>query len=220
MTVAVKLCGIASREAAEAVKRERCAFAGFVFFPRSPRCVTPEQAAELAALLGAETKTVAVLVDPTDADIASVFSVFKPDYLQLHGSETPARAGELRARFGCAIIKAVKVQTGDDIAAAAVHAAEADYLLFDAKQPELPGMSMLPGGNGLAFDWPLLAKRRFDKPWFLSGGLSAENVEEAVRTSGAALVDASSSMEIHPGVKTPRLIHQFCEAARRAGAAA
>jgi phosphoribosylanthranilate isomerase len=213
MTVSIKICGLTDEVSVKAVIDVRADYAGFVYFPASPRHITLEKAAELKSLLPASIKSVSVLVDPDDALLAQVFSVLKPDYVQLHGKESPARLQDIRnAHPAAKIIKALKIRTSDDVAQAASFKAVADMLLFDAKAPELPGM--LPGGNGLSFDWALLKNREFPLPWMLSGGLNIENVADAVRQSGAHMVDISSGVERAPGVKDPALIKAFTDKAR------
>jgi phosphoribosylanthranilate isomerase len=214
MTVAVKICGLTSEQAVRATIADRASFAGFVYFPASPRHLELPRASSLRALLPPNLPAVSVLVDADDALIGNIISTVKPDYLQLHGKETPERVRVIKSKFpGIKLIKAVSVSASDDVARALGYDA-ADMLLFDARPPELPGM--LPGGNGLSFDWQLLKNRQFPKPWMLSGGLNADNVAEAVRLSGAAAVDVSSSIESSPGVKDPDLIHAFINAARAA----
>lgn len=206
MSRRVKICGLSTEEAVLAASTAD--FIGFVFFPRSPRNVTPELAARLSTL-APKVPAVAVTVDMPNAEIQAMLKYFRPAYLQLHGKETPERVQEVKTRFGIPIIKAISVESGDDIAKAHAYESAADMLLFDAKVPK-----GLPGGNGLAFDWQLLANREFGKPWFLSGGLSADNVEEALRISGAGLVDVSSGLETAPGVKSPELIKAFIRKAK------
>ncbi|NDF11233.1 MAG: phosphoribosylanthranilate isomerase [Proteobacteria bacterium] len=157
-------------------------------------------------------KKVAVMVDPTDAQIRDILAVFRPDYIQLHGSETPERVRDIRASFSIPIIKAFKVRSADDVSEWGKYSKVADMMLFDARAPE----SALPGGNGLAFDWNLIKNRRITSPWLLSGGLNATNVAEAIRVSGAKMVDVSSSIESSPGVKDPALIKEFIEAVKKA----
>lgn len=209
--VSIKICGITSTEAVEAAIKAGTDYLGFVFFQKSPRNVSAEQAASLSKGLPASVKTVAVCVDSSDRALEGMLVGFAPDYLQLHGQETEARVVEIKQRFGVPVIKAIAVRNGDDIARGMRYSKVADMLLFDAKAPET---SVLPGGNGLAFDWNLLAGRSFDIPWMLSGGLNAENVKEAISLSGAKIVDVSSSVEIRPGVKSPALIEAFIHSAK------
>ncbi|MCB2081646.1 MAG: phosphoribosylanthranilate isomerase, partial [Rickettsiales bacterium] len=181
MSVQAKLCGLTSAAAVEASVKAGSAYAGFVFFDKSPRNVTPVQAAKLAADIPQEIQTVAVLVNPQDEVLDMLLQTFRPAFLQLHGDESPERVNTIRKQTGAKIIKALKVHAADDVARAGAYSAVADMLLFDAKAPE----AALPGGNGLAFDWALLRHREFALPWFLSGGLHAGNVAEAVQKTGA-----------------------------------
>jgi phosphoribosylanthranilate isomerase len=215
MPAAIKICGLTDASAVAAVAAAGSAYAGFVFFPSSPRHVTLARARELKALLPAAIHSVSVLVDPDNALLQQVQSVLSPHYIQLHGAETPARMAEIRQLFPTfKIIKALKIRSSDDVAQSMRYTAHADMLMFDAKPPELPGM--LPGGNGLSFDWALLKGRTFPLPWMLSGGLNAGNVAEALRQTGAAMVDVSSGVESSPGVKDAALIHAFTAAVRAA----
>lgn len=200
MPVRAKLCGLRTPEVVQAAVAAGAAFVGFVFYPKSPRHVTPAQAAVLAP---EHVPAVAVLVDPTDTEITDILAHFHPGFLQLHGAEMPTRVAEIRARFGVPIIKAFSVRTADDFTPVADYAPHAEYFLFDAKG------EALPGGNGVAFDWNILRGKSFARPWFLSGGLNAENIAEAVRVTGATLVDVSSGIESAPGVKDIAKIHAF-----------
>jgi len=215
MPVAIKICGLTDIQAVRAVTDARADYVGFVYFAGSPRHIELSRAAELKALLPATIRSVSVLVDPDDGLLEQVQSQLAPDYVQLHGKETPQRLHAIRQRFpAIKIIKALRIRTADDVAQAMHFTPHADMLLFDAKPPELPGM--LPGGNGLAFDWALLRNREFALPWFLSGGLQPDNAAEAIRRTGAAIVDVSSGVERAPGVKDAALIHDFVKAARSA----
>ncbi len=206
MTPQVKICGLTT--AAGVAAASGADYLGFIFFPASPRNLMPAQAAGLAK--GVSQPTVAVMVDPDDTLLDTIFAEFKPHYIQLHGNESPARVAQIKSAFKTPVIKAFKIRTGDDVAKAHAYEKAADMLMFDAKAPE-----GLPGGNGLSFDWKLLAGRSFGRPWFLSGGLNADNVEEALRISGAAMVDVSSSVESEPGVKDPALVRGFIEQVKR-----
>ncbi len=208
MSVEVKICGLNSREAVAAAVAGGARFVGFVFYPPSPRHVTPNEAAALVAGAPAGVARVGLFVDADDAAIEAALAAIELDMLQLHGRETPERVGAIKARFGRTVMKAVPVAGASDLAAAADHLAAADWLLFDAKPP--PHMTgALPGGNALSFDWRLLAGRRWPKPWMLSGGLNAANLGEAVRISGAHVVDVSSGVEDGPGRKSPHKIAEF-----------
>jgi phosphoribosylanthranilate isomerase len=212
MAVAVKICGVASEDAVAAAVEGGAAYLGFVFYPPSPRAVTPQRAARLCIGVPAGVARVGLFVDADDAAIAAVVDAVPLDMLQLHGHESTERVAEARARFGCQIIKAIAIATEDDIRAAASYEEAADLLLFDAKPPRRP--DVLPGGNGLAFDWGLLTGRSWRRPWMLSGGLTTELLPEAVRISNAAIVDVSSGVEAHPGRKDPDKIRAFLAAAR------
>lgn len=213
MAIEVKICGINSSEAAKAAARSGADFVGFVFYADSPRNVTPEQAAAIAGALPPHVKKVAVFVDADDETIAGVLVKLRFNMLQLHGDETPARAAAVKARFGLPVMKAIKLAAASDLKAARGYYKAADRLLFDAKPPaETPGA--LPGGNALAFDWELLRGYASLVPWMLSGGLTPENVAEAIRISGAKAVDVSSGVEDRPGHKDAAKIARFIAAAR------
>jgi phosphoribosylanthranilate isomerase len=212
MTVAAKICGLSSEAAVAAAIAGGAAYVGFVFYPPSPRAVSPARAGELCAAMPAGVKRVALLVDAGDAAIARVLDAAPIDILQFHGAETPERVAEAKRRFGLAVMKVISVSGPDDVAAAARYEEVADLLLFDAKPPRRA--DALPGGNGLAFDWWLIAGRKWRLPWMLSGGLTAELLPEAVRISGATAVDVSSGVERRPGDKDPDKIRAFLEVAR------
>ncbi|MBC2662616.1 phosphoribosylanthranilate isomerase [Novosphingobium flavum] len=208
--VAIKICGVTTPGAVDSAIRARADHVGFVFFPPSPRALTPREAATLGARAAGRIGRVGLFVDATDALIAEAVGAAGLDALQLHGEESPARAAELRARHGLPVWKAVPVASAADIDRAAAYLGAADLVLFDAKTPK----GTLPGGMGLAFDWSLLSGWRNRAPWGLAGGLAPGNVAEAVRLTGAPLVDTSSGVETAPGVKDPALIAAFCAAAR------
>jgi phosphoribosylanthranilate isomerase len=210
MTVAVKICGLNTPEAVAAAATAD--YAGFVFFPRSPRHVGPEQAGALAAALPASARRVAVTVDADDTLIAAIMGALRPDLIQLHGRETPQRARDLAARFGVGTIKAFAIADPGDLDATVAYADAVDWFLFDAKPPARAGA--LPGGNAASFDWRMLAGRMMPRPWFLSGGLDADNVRAAMTASGARAVDVSSGVEASPGRKDPARVAAFLRAAR------
>ena len=213
MPVKVKICGIKTPEALQAALAARADLIGLVFYPPSPRSLAPEVAAELAELARGHATIVALIVDADDALIERIVRAVDPDMLQLHGAETPERIAEITRRWGKPVIKAVKVETGTDAAQALTYAGVAQLILFDAKAPkDLAGA--LPGGNGLAFDWHLLDGVKDDVPFMLSGGLTPENVGDAIAATGATVVDVSSGVETAPGVKSPDLIRRFIDAAR------
>jgi phosphoribosylanthranilate isomerase len=208
-----KICGLSTPETMSAALAHGAAYVGFMFFEKSPRYVTPEAAARLAAPARGRAKTVAVVVDPSDALLREIAEALRPDFIQLHGRETPARVREAAMRTGAGAIKVIPVGEEGDLRRIAEFEAVADHVMLDTKAP--PGAS-LPGGNGVAFDWSLTAGRRFLRPWFLAGGLDPYNVTEAVRLSGAPIVDVSSGVERGAGLKDPSLIEAFLAAARRA----
>lgn len=208
----VKICGLTSPQDMDAVAQAGAHYAGLNFFAKSPRYVSPDQAREIALAAPVGVAKVALFVNADDAQIDAVMERVPLDFLQLHGQETPERLAELRARHGLPIIKAVGVAGKDDLAALDLYAAAADMLLVDAKPPK---DAVLPGGNGLAFDWRLIANRRWTLPWMLAGGLTPANVAEAIGLTGAAQVDAASGVESAPGVKDAGLIANFVAATRR-----
>jgi phosphoribosylanthranilate isomerase len=212
MTVDAKICGINSHRALAAAVEGGAAFVGFVFYPPSPRYLTPAQAASVAVEAPAQIRKVGVFVDVPDRDLDLALERVALDMLQLHGRESPARVAEIRARYGLPVIKAIPVAAEDDLGAVADYAGAADWLMFDAKPPR--NQSSLPGGNAARFDWTLLQGLDVPLPWFLSGGLDADNVAEAVRITGAQHVDVSSGVEIKPGDKDPARIRAFLEAVR------
>jgi phosphoribosylanthranilate isomerase len=209
-----KICGLSTPETVRAALDGGASHLGFVFFAKSPRNLAPDAAARLAPPARAKrVPTVAVTVDPDNALLDQLAATLKPEFIQLHGKETPARAREIGERTGAGIIKALSISTAHDLDAAKAYEDVIAHLMFDAKPPE---DSELPGGVGASFDWTLLMGRRFRKPWFLAGGLDPWNVVDAVRLSGATLVDVSSGVERGPGIKDPSLISAFLEAVRRA----
>lgn len=184
---------------------------GFVFHQASPRALGPDSAAQLARLLPTLTRAVGLFVDAADDDLESVISRVPLDMLQLHGQEPPRRVAQIRARFDIPVMKAIRIATAADLVPLADYEAAADWILFDAKPP--PKVASLPGGTGIAFDWRLLKGVKIAKPWMLAGGLTAENLAEAVAESGARMVDVSSGVEDRPGVKSPERIRAFLAAA-------
>ena len=213
MAVEVKICGLSTRETAEAALAAGADLIGLVFFPKSPRNVTLEQAAGLAALARGRAKVVALVVDADDQLLSDIAREVQPDFIQAHGGETPQRVAGIERLTGKPVIKAIRVKDAGDIAAAAAFSSVASLILYDAKAPETLG-SALPGGNGHAFDWALLEGE--SRPAFmLAGGLTPDNVADAIRVTGAPMVDVSSGVETAPGVKDPGLIRKFIEAAKR-----
>jgi len=215
VTVLVKICGLNDPAAVRAVAEAGADMVGFMFYPKSPRAVTPERAVELARDLPDGIVRVAVLVDPDDALVDAVTGTGVIDMLQLHGRETPGRVAEIKARTGLPVMKVLAVADQADVAAAAVYDGVADRIMFDARPPkDMAGA--LPGGNALSFDWRLLEGLRLATPWTLAGGLTADNVAEAVRLTGAGSVDTSSGVEDRPGVKNSGKIRAFVAAAKAA----
>jgi phosphoribosylanthranilate isomerase len=205
--VQVKICGINSVEAADAAVRAGADFAGLVFYKKSPRNIAPAVGARLADQLRNRVKVVALFVDAGDDELHHAIGIVRPDFLQLHGCETPERAAAIHSRFGVPVVKAVPVADADDLKNIRAYEDVADMLLFDAK-------GATPGGNGAAFDWQLLRGRSFMRPWFLAGGLNAGNVARAIQATGAQGVDVSSGVETVPGVKDARMIREFVSEAR------
>jgi len=210
MAVEVKICGVGTEKALAAAIEAGADYVGFVFFPNSPRHVSLETARRLSECARGHIRVVALLVDPADEDLDSILSAVDPDIIQLHGAETPERVAEIRIRAARPVLKAVKVATAADIVAASAFPA-ADMFLFDAKPAK---NAALPGGNGIPFDWPLLAQTPLDRPFMLSGGLTAENIAEAIRITAPQAVDTSSGVEVAPGKKDPAAIRRFIQAAK------
>ncbi|MFA7596945.1 MAG: phosphoribosylanthranilate isomerase [Novosphingobium sp.] len=208
----IKICGITTAEALEAVITAQARHAGFVFYPPSPRHLTPSEAAKLAARAGTRIGKVGLFVDADDLEIAEAVHAARLDAIQLHGNETPERAARIKARFGKPVWKALPVACAADVDRALAYREAADLILFDAKTPK----GALPGGMGLAFDWSLLGGYRAAVNWGLAGGLNPENVADAIRITGTPLVDTSSGVESAPGVKDLDRIAAFCRAARAA----
>lgn len=216
MTVRAKICGLNDPTAVEAAVEGGAAFVGFVFYPPSPRAVTADRAAELAAHVPAAVGKVGLFVNAGDDEIDAVLAMTPLDMLQLHGSESPERVAELRRRTGLKVMKVFKLAGPEDLEPVPAWYDVADWLMFDAKPPK-DMKNALPGGNALAFDWLLLKDWEFPLPWMLAGGLHAGNVAEAVRLSGARYVDTSSGVEDKPGVKNPDRIRDFLKAVAAAG---
>ncbi len=209
--IRVKICGLTAPDHVRAAVDAGTGYVGFVFFPKSPRHVEPQTAATLAQQVPAGVAKVALTVNATDEDLDHILSIVPLDMLQLHGKESPERVQQVRDRFGLPVMKAIGVAEAEDLAAIDLYSDVADQLLIDAKPPR---NAELPGGNGLSFDWRLLAGRKYwRRPWMLAGGLTPDNVAEAVRMTGAQQVDVSSGVESSPGVKDAGLIRAFIDAA-------
>jgi phosphoribosylanthranilate isomerase len=217
MSSMVKICGLNSLEALDAALGAGADMVGLVRFARSPRHLDLVQGRALSARARGKALRVALVVDPDDQALADTVEAFDPDLLQLHGSETPQRVAEIRARFGRPVMKAVGIADAADLAALEAYAAVADRLLVDAKPPATG--EALPGGNGLTFDWRLIAGLDPGKPVMLSGGLDPGNVAAAIALTRVSAVDVSSGVERRPGEKDPDKIEAFVKAARAAFAA-
>jgi phosphoribosylanthranilate isomerase len=211
MSTQVKICGLKTEAALEAALAHGADYVGLVFFPPSPRSIDPEKAKPLATKARGRAKVVALLVDPEDALIDAVVKLVEPDMLQLHGEETAERAVAVRRRWDLPVIKAIKVATANGARLALNYRAMVDYILFDARPPE---GATRPGGHGAAFDWSLLNGVKEHVPYILSGGLTPDNVADAIRTTRAPIVDVSSGVESSPGEKDLALIQRFLQAAK------
>ncbi|WP_405405292.1 phosphoribosylanthranilate isomerase [Paracoccus sp. Ld10] len=207
----VKICGLSDPRHVAAAVDAGARFLGFVFYPKSPRAVTADEAALLFADVPVGVARVGLFVDPSDDLLSDVLAVAGLDIIQLHGHETVERVAEVKTLTGLPVMKAVGLSGPADLPQLMDYSLVADMLLVDAKPP---ANADLPGGNGLAFDWRLLVGRHWLRPWMLAGGLTPANVAEAVRLTGAAVVDVSSGVESAPGVKDVALIRAFVEAAR------
>lgn len=213
MDVRVKICGLREEAHVAAAVEAGARYVGFVFFAKSPRNVTVEVAARLAATVPPGVAKVALVVDATDTALDSIVAAVPLDMLQLHGQESPERVAGIRARYGLPVMKAVGIAGPEDVEKIALYGKVADQILADAKAPK---GAAVPGGNGLSFDWTLIARKYWPCPWMLAGGLTPENVAEAIRLTGAQQVDVSSGVEIAPGVKDAALIRAFVAAAQAA----
>ena len=209
--VRVKICGLRSASDVHAAVAAGARYLGFVFFQKSPRHLEIAQARDLAIEVPPGVAKVALVVNASDAELDAICAAVPLDMLQLHGSESPARVAEIRARYGLPVMKALGVAEAGDLLGIAAYEAVADQILLDAKAPK---GAALPGGNGLAFDWQLIAGRDWKKPWMLAGGLAPENVAQAIKLTGARQVDVSSGVESAPGIKDGDLIRAFLAATR------
>lgn len=208
----LKICGLTTPDALTASLDAGADMVGFVFFSPSPRNLSLDQARQLAGEVDGRAQKVALTVDAGDAELERIIAAMAPDWLQLHGRETPESVARVRARFGLPVMKAIGLSVAGDLAHAAAYEAVADRLLFDAKPPP---DAKLPGGNGLPFDWTLLLDRK-DRDWMLSGGLTPQTVAEAIRLLDPPGIDVSSGVERAPGIKDPELIRRFIAQARGA----
>lgn len=208
--VRVKICGLKTPGDVAAVAAAGAGYAGFNFFPRSPRYVTPAEARALAVEAPEGLCKVALVVDADDATLDGIVGQVPLDMLQLHGHETPARVTEIKARYGLPVMKVIGVAEEADLADLLDYQLVSDQILVDAKAPK---GAVLPGGNGMTFDWRLLVGRKWLKPWMLAGGLTPDNVAQAVRLTGARQVDVASGVESALGVKDAAKIAAFVAAA-------
>lgn len=209
-SVAVKICGLKTPADVDAAARAGARYGGFVFFAKSPRHLEIPAARDLAIQAPIGLAKVALVVNADDAFLDTLTDQVPLDMLQLHGSETPQRVTEIRTRFGLPVMKAVGIASQEDLAALEDYEAVADQILVDAKPPK---DGVLPGGNGLSFDWRLIAGRTWSRPWMLAGGLTPENVATAISATNASQVDVSSGVESAPGQKDATAIAAFCQAA-------
>lgn len=207
--VDIKICGLSTIAGIDAALKGGASHIGFMHFAKSPRHVVPEKLAQIAERVPAHVKRVSILVDPDDMIVDTLIAAGGIQVLQLHGHETPARVAALRARTGLEVWKVIPVKTAADLAAGTSYAGAADLLLYEGRPSE---GAALPGGMGHRFDWSLLAGHRAPLPWGLAGGLDPANVAEAIRRTGAPLVDVSSGVESAPGVKDVDKIAAFCKA--------
>ena len=212
MSLIVKICGLSTSATLDAALEAGADMVGFVFFPPSPRHLGLERARELGAQVRNRAGKVALTVDADDAMLGNIVEILRPDLLQLHGKESVARIRDIKQKFGLPVMKAVGVEAAADLAPLPGYAAVADRILFDAHPPK---DATRPGGLGVPFDWHLLENLALDIPFMLSGGLSAANVQDAVRITRAGGVDVSSGVESAPGVKDVDRIAAFCQAARQ-----
>lgn len=206
MSIITKICGLSTQEAVDTAVTHGAGLLGFIFFPPSPRHIAPTQAASLTAHIPAAIKKVAVTVDMAEHELDALLASFRPDYLQLHGKESPEQVASVKSRYQLPVIKAFSISSLEDLGKTIPYHDVADMLLFDAKPPK---NALLPGGNGVSFDWNILQGTEFPLPWFLSGGLTCQNVREAVKITGAKRVDVSSGVESSPGVKDLARIAEF-----------
>jgi phosphoribosylanthranilate isomerase len=211
MSLLVKICGLTTRDTLDAALQVGADMVGFVFFPASPRHLALEAARDLGRQAAGRAQKVALTVDADDATIENIIETLRPDLLQLHGRESVARVRDIKQRFGLPVMKAIAVETAADLGGLPGYAAVCDRILFDARAPK---GATRPGGLGAPFDWHLLENLKLDLPFFVSGGLNAGNVSEALSITHAGGVDVSSGVERAPGVKDCDMIRDFVRAAR------
>jgi len=210
----VKICGLKAVKTIDAAVLAGADYIGFVFYMKSPRALTPELAADLARRIPTGTKIVGLFVNPDNELLEHVTSQVPLDMIQLHGDEDPVRVLEIKSLCHLPVIKAIPVAEPKDIMASLDYRDIADIILFDAKPPQNV-VTMLPGGNGIAFDWDILHDIDIPMPWMLSGGLNPYNVTEAIEATDAPMVDVSSGVEVGPGLKDPSLIKEFISEVNR-----
>ena len=220
MAVPVKICGLTREEDIDAAIAGGAAYLGFIFYPPSRRCLTAERWRELCAHVAGRTPTVGVFVNPEDDWLEEIMGTGRLDVIQLHGKESPQRVAELATKSFLQdapfkLVKAISVAEAGDLERVEDYREVVDMFMFDTKAPKQPGA--IPGGNGMTFDWRLLAGREIPKPWFLAGGLSATNIRQAVELTGAPMVDLSSSVEDAPGIKNKELLANMLATAQNLG---
>ncbi|MGX5844006.1 phosphoribosylanthranilate isomerase [Mesorhizobium sp. ArgA1] len=213
MALDIKICGLKTDEAMAAALAGGASHVGFIFFAKSPRYVEPAEAGRLRQAAIGKARAVAVTVDADDAFLDEIVEKMHPDMLQLHGAETPERVAAVKARYGLPVMKVFSVSEAADLERLKPFVGIADRFMFDAKPPK---GSQLPGGNGVAFDWRILAGLDAGLDYMLSGGLNAANIGDALRSANPPAIDISSGVESAPGVKDPALIEQFFRAVRAA----
>ncbi|MEM7074721.1 MAG: phosphoribosylanthranilate isomerase [Pseudomonadota bacterium] len=209
--IKVKICGLTRPDDVSVAIASGANYLGFNFFPGSPRYIDQATGAQLAALVPPDVTRVALTVDADTATLDALTGTVPVDMLQLHGSETPERVREVKARYDLPVMKVIGISTADDVLLLDTYAGVADQLLVDAKPPK--GANR-PGGNAVAFDWSLITTRAWTMPWLLAGGLTPENVAGAIRQTGARQVDVASGVESAPGLKDPGRMRAFIDAAR------
>ncbi|MCJ8519808.1 phosphoribosylanthranilate isomerase [Pseudorhizobium tarimense] len=210
----IKICGLKTPEAVERALARGATHIGFIFFPKSPRNVPPEVAADLAHPVRGKLQIVAVTVDANDEELDDIVHLLKPDIIQMHGHESPARILQVKALYGLPVMKAFSIRDAADLDRVDPYIGVADRFLFDAKAP---AGSALPGGNGVSFDWQIMDALDADIDYMLSGGLNKDNVGLALASTRARGVDVSSGVESAPGVKDPDMIDAFFDAIAEAG---
>lgn len=210
--IRVKICGLRTPADVQAAADAGAAYVGFNTFPKSPRCVNLEQMNALSVVVPVGIAKVALVVDGDNAQLDALTNAVPLDMLQLHGHETPERVAEVRLRYGLPVIKVLGISSAEDLPLIDIYSDVSDQLLLDAKPPK---GAVLPGGNGIAFDWRLLARRKYwTKPWMLAGGLTPSNVAQAISRTGTQQVDVASGVEAAPGQKDANLMRAFVEAAQ------